>query len=264
MHTVSTIRIVSLSPAATETLSLLGLEDEIVGITPWCSMYLNNPSGKEIAGTYLDIRFDVLSKLAPDVVFLQSRVHDNMFREVRSRGFNAYLLPLPTNVYAIISHIVVDIGSVVGRYYEARELAEKLLDEVRRLVRLCMRRCRRRVYVEYLWPDRTFSTAGCLTYVDDGIRIAGGENIYHDVAREFFNPKDEETAARDPEVVLVNIEPPWEGLTVEQYKEMRSTLSSTKAFKESRILLVKETKSVNLAHFGPSFVSTIDWICRNI
>jgi ABC-type hemin transport system substrate-binding protein len=37
------MRIISLSPSVTETLVLLGLEDEIVGITPWCRMYLKDP-----------------------------------------------------------------------------------------------------------------------------------------------------------------------------------------------------------------------------
>lgn len=46
------MKIVSLSSPTIETLVLLGLEDEIVGVTPWCKMYLNNPD-KEVVGTYL-------------------------------------------------------------------------------------------------------------------------------------------------------------------------------------------------------------------
>jgi len=43
---------------------LLGLEDEIVGVTPWCKMYLDNPN-KEVVGTYLNISFDKLEKINP-------------------------------------------------------------------------------------------------------------------------------------------------------------------------------------------------------
>ncbi|MEL9939616.1 MAG: ABC transporter substrate-binding protein [Ignisphaera sp.] len=258
------LRIVSLSPAVTETLVLLGLEDEIVGITPWCRMYLNNPAEKEIAGTYLHVPIKKLKDLSPDIVFLQSRVHDKIFSDVRSAGFNAYLMPLPTNVNAIISHIVLDVGAITGRYYESRRLAEELLDKVMDIYRRSRGGKRLRIYVEYLWPDKTYSTSGALTYIDDGIWIAGGENIFHSVPKEFFNPRDEDIVAGDPDLILVNIEPPWESLTVDKYKEIREPLSELKAFKYNRILLVKETRDVNLAHFGPSFISTVDWLSKTL
>uniref|UniRef100_A0A7C4BB63 Fe/B12 periplasmic-binding domain-containing protein n=1 Tax=Ignisphaera aggregans TaxID=334771 RepID=A0A7C4BB63_9CREN len=258
---VAVVRIASLSPAVTETLVLLGLEDEIVGITPWCRMYLNDVS-KEIVGTYLTILFDRLEKVRPDVVFLQSRVHDKMLETVRSRGFDAYLMPLPTNVYSIIAHIVVDVGSIVGRYYEARELGERLLTRVLSISERTKDLKRLRVYVEYLWPDKTFSSTGALTFVDDGIRIAGGENIFKDVRQEFFYPSNEEIIVRDPEVILVNIEPPFDKLitTVEEYKMIRKPLENSKAFRENKVLLVKESREVNLAHFGPSFIDTVEWL----
>jgi iron complex transport system substrate-binding protein len=259
-YSVVIVRIVSLSPAVTETLVLLGLEDEIVGVTPWCRAYLNDVS-KEIVGTYLTILFDKLEKVRPDVVFLQSRVHDKMLEAVKTRGLNAYLMPLPTNVYSIIANIVIDVGSIVGRYYEARELGERLLARVLSITERTRNLKRLRVYVEYLWPDKTFSSAGALTFVDDGIRIAGGENIFKDVRQEFFYPSNEEIMVRDPEVILVSIEPPFEKLiTVEEYKKIRKPLENSKAFRENKVLLVKESREVNLAHFGPSFIDTVEWL----
>lgn len=257
------MKIVSLSPSATETLVMLGLEDEIVGVTPWCKMYLDNPN-KEVVGTYLNISFDKLEKINPDIVFLQSRVHDKIFEVVRSKGFNAYLVPLPTNIYSIIAHIVVDVGSIVDRYYEARELGEKLLYRVLKMLERSRDLKRVRVYIEYLWPDKTYSTTGSLTYIDDGVRIAGGENIFRDMPKEFFYPIDRDIVERNPDVVLVNIEPPWTGLTIERYKSIRESLSSTKAFKENRILLVEESRYINLAHFGPSFIDTVEWLQKQL
>jgi iron complex transport system substrate-binding protein len=257
------MRIVSLSPAVTETLVLLGLEDEIVGITPWCKMYLTNVN-KEVVGSYLSISFDKLEKVKPDIVFLQSRVHDKFFEGVKSKGFNAYLVPLPTNVYAIIAHIVVDVGSIVNRYYEARELGEKLLYRVLKLCEKTKTVRKLKVYVEYLWPDKTTSSTGSLTFIDDGIRIAGGENIFKDIPKEFFNPLDEDIINRNPEIIVVSLEPPFEDLNIENYKRLRSSLRDTKAFKENRILLVRQSKDVNLTHFGPSFVDTVEWLSKEL
>ena len=54
------LKIASLSPIVTETLVLLGLEDEIVGITPYCKHYLNDPSGKIIVGTCIKVNIEKL------------------------------------------------------------------------------------------------------------------------------------------------------------------------------------------------------------
>ena len=254
------MRIVSLSPSVTETLVLLGLEDEIVGITPWCRMYLERPENKKIAGTYLNILYDVLEEISPDIVFLQSRVHDRFFRDLREKGFNTYLIPLPTNVYGIISHIVLDVGAIVGRYYESRELGAKSLERVSDMIRRSNTRKRPRIYVEYLWPDKTYSTAGALTYIDDGVRIAGGENIFRDTPKEFFTPSNKEIIKRDPDIILVNIEPVMRNMTLSRYKEIRGELEETRALRENRVVLVVESRRINLAHFGPSFIETIEWL----
>jgi iron complex transport system substrate-binding protein len=253
------MRIASLSPAVTETLVSLGLEDEIVGVTPWCKMYLNDVD-KRVVGTYRSILFDRLKAVKPDLVFLQSRVHDRLVDVVRSKGFNAHLVPLPTNIYSIISHVIVDVGALVDRYYEARELGERLLSRVLKISERTAGVKRLKVYVEYLWPDKTFSSAGAFTFIDDGVRVAGGENIFKDTLGEFFNPSDEEIVCRNPEVILVNIEPPLEGLSAEEYKRLRKPLENTEAFKENKVILVKERKNVNLAHFGPSFIDTVEWL----
>ena len=258
------MRIVSLSPSVTETLVELGLEDEIVGVTPWCKMYLRNPEGKEAVGTYTYVPIDKLKKLNPDTVFLQSRVHDKIFYNIKSLGFNAYLVPLPTNVNAIISHIILDIGAIVGRYYESREVADKLIEKVVEISRRTKKSRRVKIYIEFLWPDRTFSTAGSLTYIDDEVRIAGGENIFYDTPREFFNPRNEDIVERNPELVLVNVEPQMSRLMLEEYKKLRKELSSTKAFKENKVFLVVESRYVNLAHFGPSFISTVEWLAKTL
>ena len=251
------MRIASLSPAVTETLVSLGLEDEIVGVTPWCKMYLNDV-GKEVVGTYRSILFDKLKEAKPDVVFLQSRVHDKMVDVVRSEGFNAHLVPLPTNIYSLISHVIVDVGGIVNRYYESRELGERLLSKILKISEKTANVRRLKVYVEYLWPDGTFSSAGMFTFIDDGVRIAGGENIFRDIPAEFFKPSDEEIIYRNPEVILVSIEPSLSKLTIKGYQRIRKPLENARAFRENKVILVKESRGMNLAHFGPSFIDTVE------
>ena len=254
----SVMKIVSLSPAITEILVLLGAEDEIVGVTPFCFMWLRDK--KEIIGSYLHVRFDRLEKLKPDIVFLQSHVHDKFYEIVKSRGFNAYLTPLPSSLYGILQN-VLDVGSLIGRYYEARELVSRIvLEKLSRLRDILSKplSSRVRVYVEYLWPDWSYSTAGALTFIDDGLWWSGGLNIFYDRPAKFFTPKREEVGLRDPEVVLVNIEPQME-VSMREYLNRRWT-GELEAARSDRVFLVRESKNINLAHMGPSFIDTVMWI----
>jgi len=196
------MRIVSLSPAISETLSLLGAEDEIVGVTPWCRMYLRKKD-IAVAGTYIHVNMEILRKLRPDIIFLQSHVQDKLYDALRSEGFRTYLIPLPTNLLDIVSNVEF-ISTLVDRYWEGKDLADKLLDQV--IMHRRVAKERPRVYVEYLWPDKTFSTAGNLTYIDDALRLVGAVNIFVDKKLKFFTPSDEEILSRDPEIILVNIE----------------------------------------------------------
>lgn len=251
------MRIASLSPAVTETLVELGLEEELVAVTPFCRPWLSGR--KEIAGSYTSISIERLKRLNPDVVFLQSRVQDRLYEEVKSSGLRAYLVPLPSNVYGIIQNVGY-VGSITGRYLEAKELSARLLKKLERIKdNLSVPPKERvRVYVEYLWPDWTYCAAASLSFVDDGVWWAGGINIFYDRAEAFFTPRDEEIMERDPEVVLVNVE---QGMRVsaEDYVERRG-LGDLRAVREGRVRLVPETREVNLAHSGPSFITTIIWL----
>lgn len=234
---------------------MLGLEDEIVGITPWCSMYLKNATGKIFAGTYTAVDTSAIKSLNPDLVILQSHVHDHLLPLFRALGLNSYLMPLPANLIDIVSNVEF-IATLTSRYWEGKELAESLLEKIieyMRWSRSTEKRCR--VYVEYLWPDRRVSSAGSLTYVDDGVRVAGAQNIFHSRVAKFFFVSDEEVIARDPEVVLANIEPPYTGVSLDRYLEYRPVLMNTTAYRLRSIYLIEESVEANLAHPGPSFIT---------
>lgn len=252
------MRIVSLSPAITETLSELGLEDEIVGTTPYCLLFLKER--KEIAGSYSMVSIERLKIFRPDIVFLQSHVHDRFYGEVKAQGFNAYLIALPSSIHGIIENLIY-IGSITGRYLEAKEAEGKLirkLESLRRTFNKSMEG-RSRIYIEYLWPDWSISTSGSLTFIDDGIWWAGGLNVFYDKIKKFFTPQDEEVRERRPDMVLVSIDHWMKEVTLQEYLERRG-LMNLKAAKEGRIKLIRESREINLAHPAPSLIDTMVWL----
>lgn len=249
------MRIVSLSPSVTDALATMGLGDHVVGATPFCLTWLRGrgPGSVEIVGDYLRVDVGKLKLLRPDVVFLQSRVHDRFYGSLRGLGFNVRLVGLPETVMGALSELV-KIADAVGAPREGRELA---LGLARELAELAGERAglpegsRPRVYVEYLWPDWTYTAAGAFTFVNDMVWLAGGLNVFHGGPAGFFRPGDEELAALRPQVVLVNVEP---GMRVDAggYLRRRGAVRRLAELHGTRVHLVPESRDVNLAHWGPS------------
>ena len=247
------MRIVSLSPSITDVLVSIGASDSIVGVTPFCRPWLNKDVRElNVVGDYLRVRIDVLKRLRPDYVLLQSHVHDKLYNELKSKGFNAVLIPLPESVLDALSNIVF-IGSLLGRNYESRSLVAKLIDQLHPLIKdsyIKPLSNRVKVYIEYLWPNWTYTTSGALTFINDEVWIAGGLNIFYDVVNKFFAPTDEDVISRRPKLILVNVEYAMK-VSVNEYLKKRSVIKEL--FRQGcRVELVKESREVNLAHWGPT------------
>ena len=255
------MKIVSLTPVATETLVLLGLEDELVGITPYCRLYLERPGDKTIVGTCLTVRMDKLEKLRPDLVITQEPVQNEITMKLAGKGYNVYKVRAHTSIPDIIA-TVIDIGVLTGRYVEAKNLVAELTGRYYRLLEETMRLSlseRPRVYVDHFWSYDNSTTVGGLSYVDDGVWSAGGVTLYHEVPKGFFEPDYEDVVKRDPDIIIVSVEPYYK-LTPEKYAEKRPQVKRSRAYKEGRILVVEEGRKVNLNHPGPSFIDTIEYL----
>lgn len=222
------MRIVSLLPSVTDVLVSLGLEDGVVGVTPFCLPWLKRKGLGDVvlAGDYLNIKIDKLKKLRPDVVFIQSRVHDRFLEPLRAMGFNVFLVALPSSVLDALVE-VIRISDIVGRGYEGRLMVSKLYDGLKPFMdesRILPTNLRHRVYVEFLWPNWTYSTSGSLTYINDIVWLAKGLNIFHDVVTEFFTARDDDIFRLKPRAVLVNIEP-YMKINMDKYLSKREAIS---------------------------------------
>ena len=61
-------RIISFSPAVTETLFMLGLGENIVGVSAFCARP-EEARKKRKVGSYNSVSFDLLRSLHPDLIF---------------------------------------------------------------------------------------------------------------------------------------------------------------------------------------------------
>jgi len=247
-------RIVSLSPAATETLFMLGLGDNVVGVSKFC-LRPQEARNRKILGTYNTVDFEVLSGLDPEIIFTTTGFQRALASDLSVR-FNVYPILLPTSVAEVIGS-VVEIGLVTGKYDEARHLASKLTrvvgayEPAERLVRS---------YVELdLGAPTSF---GAYSYITDALFLAGGKNVLGHEPCSWLVPDPKKIIAEDPEIMI------FEPRMLESFdeKELRALLvernwTSVSAVRNRSVFLTPARPLDFLAHHGPSFITdALPWL----
>ncbi|MDG7008441.1 MAG: ABC transporter substrate-binding protein [Nitrososphaerota archaeon] len=186
-------RIVSFSPAATETLFLLGLGEKVAAVSAFCARP-EAARAKRRIGSYNSVRDDALAELRPDLV-LTVTGYQREFALRLSKKYPVYPLELPVSVAGIVD-FVNKVGLVTGAAEPARELAGSLLRRVGGLGRTSDLRS----YVEIdLGGPVSF---GSFSYITDAFRLLGSPQIYEKERSEWLKPDLDWVAAQGPDVIV--------------------------------------------------------------
>lgn len=248
-------RIVSLSPAVTETLYMLGMGDRIVGVSAF-DVHPEEARRKPVLGSYSTTNLEKLRSLDPQLVFAVSGYQRELAFRL-AELYPTYLVELPVSVCSIID-MVVKVGLVVNRAEEARRLEKAMLEALSKSLAVGAERSVN-VYVEIdLGGPVTF---GAYSYITDALSLVGGRNIFGDHPCEWEAPSFEEVSRLNPEVIIY--EPKmFRTKTKEEVLEMfrRRGWEDVSAVAEGRVHVSPGPYDF-LAHHGPSFVlRALPWL----
>jgi iron complex transport system substrate-binding protein len=190
-------RIVSLSPALTEILFALGLDESIVGVSDFCN-YPDAALTKPRVGG-LAPNLEAIVALKPDLVVTTGGV---AMRDT-ARRLGRLHIPLmgvePVSVDSILARITL-LGEATGR----REAAATLVDDSRR--RLAAVAARRSAApsprVLYLIDDEPLITVGPRSYLYDVLVIAGARPFETGPNESYPRIGMEAVVRFDPEVIF--------------------------------------------------------------
>lgn len=164
-------RIASLSPANTEILFALGLNERIVGVTEYCT-YPEEAKTKEKIGGFSTINTEKIAVLNPDLIVAADGNSEETVSHLRELGFTVITVNADT-IDTTLKDILL-IGKATGTSAEAEalvssmkadlaEIAEKTKDLEKPTILHCM-------WIDPLW------VSGSGTFQDEMISAAGGEN----------------------------------------------------------------------------------------
>ena len=235
-------RIVSLAPDITDALFRLGLGDRVVGVSLYCNRPRDKTSKLPRVGAYLNVLWDRLNNLEPDLVFLTTGAQRKLALEVLNRGFPAAVLPLPNSVFGILENLR-KVGLITGKLEIAENLTIELIDVLNSIKETNVMA---RVYYEIDLGGEI--TAGGPSYITNALRIIGLENVYSFKLESYFKPKDEETLSLKPDLIIYEPKPERKYSEEDIRRNLRGRFGDIPAI---------ITEPDFLAHYGPSLIDEV-------
>jgi iron complex transport system substrate-binding protein len=228
-------RIVSLVPALTEMLFALGAGPHVVAVSSYDEF---PPDVKSLprVGALLDPDMERILSLRPDLVAVYGSQTDLQAQLARAgiRVFNYRHAGL-AGVFSTLE----ELGSVIGR----PDAGERLASEIRRRLDAIQARVRGRARPRTLLVFerdpaslRGVYVSGGVGFLHDMLEIAGGVNVFADVARESVQPSVETLLARAPDVILeVRVKGLLAPADIAEAKRVWAALASVPAVQRGRI-----------------------------
>jgi len=191
------IRYVVLSPEIAEILAALGLEDRIVGLTDECTY---PPSLQEIprVGAFGAIKTENVIALKPSLIFSSGLEQEGISKDLERLGYQVVSV-YPKSV-AEIYESIMRVGAITGTDKEAESLVQSMQSEIDALRQSNAGKSIPKVYLE-IYRDPIMSVADN-SFVGELIEIAGGNNVFDTLERDYSRVKAEDVIAAKPDIMI--------------------------------------------------------------
>jgi iron complex transport system substrate-binding protein len=196
-------RIVSISPAITEVMFLVGAQDKLVGVSDFCKYPPETEKITKVGGMH-DINFEVLLSLHPDVVLIGSMISQQDVDAIEKMG-----IPVICIVEESSLEGMSEMMEVIGRITqceekgnaEAEKWREKIADRKANAPAPENRKC---VYYVVGFGDGGDFTAPKDTHIQEIIELAGARNAGDSLTG--WNISREYLFKVNPDIILVRNE----------------------------------------------------------
>ena len=193
--------VVTFGPNITETVFALGQGDRIVGVTSFCD-YPPEAKGKKRVGGYLDPDLETITALAPELIILPGKMEKLTALAAQNRFsiLNAHMDNLDT-----IRSSIRAIGSALDCSQEAEALCAKIDSDLAAVHSAVGDEPRPKVLIINTRQSHDLNslfTVGRLSFVSELTNAAGGDNIFNDTDKPYFEASKESVVVRAPEVII--------------------------------------------------------------
>lgn len=191
-------RIVSLNPTTTDLLFAIGAGPRLVGRTEW-DRWSDSVRAVPDLGPGLRPNVEAVLAKRPDLVVLYASADNaDAARQLRSAGVD--VVALKVDRLSDFRRATMLLGEATGQSERAREVVDSVTATLER-VRAATSALPHPTVFWHIW-DAPIITIGRGSYMNDLVEIAGGRNMYADVAAASPTVSIEDVIHRDPDVII--------------------------------------------------------------
>jgi len=194
-------RIISLSPAVTEILFLLGEGGRVVGVTDFCQ-YPPEAARLPKVGGFLNPSYETMLSLMPDLLIHQ-KDSAGIANFARQAGFGSLAVSMLT--LEEIFTTIETLGTLVGKPAAAAKAVEELQATLARRREALAPLARKSVFLLLGVgndPVQTLYGVGPNTYLGELLALAGGDNVLSPSLSPYPKINKEFIIAQSPEVII--------------------------------------------------------------
>ncbi len=220
-------RVVSLVPAATEIIFAIGRGDRLIGRTTW-DLFPDSAQLVPNVGDGIRPNIEIVLAAKPTLVVLYASTENRAAADAFTKAGIA-VMAIRVDRIADFERLTKQLGVTLNTQQRAQQVVDTVkatLEKVRSGVAGASR-------PTVVWPlyDTPVYVVGQGSFLSEVLDIAGGANIFADMAKPSPEVTVEEIAHRDPAFVLTSPS------SVKRL-EMNATWQSVRAVREKHLLLV--------------------------
>ena len=194
-------RIVSTSPSITETLFALGLGSRVVGVSTYCHFPAEVEKLPRV-GTYLKPNVEVIARLKPDLVIVQSL--PNSVRD-QLQGLSIPVAEVKSGDLQQNLDSILAIGKAAGVEPAAHAVIDRIHQQLAALRNSKSGKAPRSVaFIVGRTPGKLegLVVVGGGSYLSELMTIAGGRNVFGDSSQAYVKTSLESVLRRNPDVLI--------------------------------------------------------------
>ncbi len=205
-------RIISIVPSQSELLFDLGLNDEIIGITKFCTHPTDKFKIKTKVGGTKTVDIELVKKLNPDLVIGNKEENERSQVEELMQLFPVWMSDIADLVSAL--DMIKKVGELVGKSEKATTLSNKIKQQFGDLT---IKQSHLRV-AYFIWR-KPYIVAGRATFIDAMLQKCCLTNVF-DIDR-YPEINNEVLIKAKPSVVLLSSEPyPFKEKHITEFKAL--------------------------------------------
>ena len=238
-------RIISLGPAITEELYLLGVENRLVANTIYCQ---SPPEAKkkEKVGTVIKVNVEKIVSLKPDLVLATSLTNSKQVEKLQRLGIRVVRFSQTQNFSQICQNFL-QLGQLVGKQEKARDIAKRATEQIELV----------KTVIEGLPKPNVFMQVGANplftvienSFINELIELGGGINVARGAKSGLYSR--EQVIRQNPDILLIVTM----GVVGEQEKEIWQKFKTMNAVKNNTIHIVDSDKVCSPTPF--SFIEAL-------